>query len=68
MITIKGWKNSKNMCIISKAYEHIDVSTAVMLIEASRTDSAEGRIRLPGGMMFEYNRNHDGRIVIRQIA
>lgn len=68
MITIKGWTNRKDMCIVSKACEHIDVSTAVEMLEAAKTDSTEGRIRLPGGKMFEYNRNHDGRIVIRQIA
>lgn len=67
MIIIKGWKNSKNMCITSKACEHITAETAMMLIEASRTGPAEGRIRMPGGMMMMYNRYRDGRIVIRQI-
>ena len=67
MIVIKGWRDRKDMCVISKAHEHITAETAMMLIEASRTGPAEGRIRMPGGMMMEYNRNRDGRIVIKQI-
>ena len=68
MITIKGWKNSKNMCIVSKAHEHINVETAVQMLEASRTGPSVGRIRLPGGRMFEYNRYANGRIIVKQSA
>ena len=68
MIIIKGWKNSKNMCIISKACEHIDVETAVMLINAAKTGHAEGNIRMPGGRMFQYNRYSNGRIILEQLA
>lgn len=68
MITIKGWKNSKNMCIISKAYEHIDVETAVQMLESAKTGPSDGCIRMPGGKMLEYNRYSNGRIIIKQLA
>lgn len=64
---IKGWTNRRDVYVISKAYENIDFSTAVSLIESAKTGSAEGHIRLPGGKMLEYNRYSNGRIVIRQI-
>ena len=67
MITIKGWTNRKDMCVISKAYEHIDVSTAMEMIEAAKTGPSDGRIRMPGGRMFEYNRYANGRIIVKQI-
>lgn len=67
MITIKGWVDNPNMCIISKAHEHISAETAMMLIKSAKDGSTEGRIRMPGGMMMMYNRYRDGRIVIRQI-
>ena len=60
MITIKGWTNRRDMCVISKACERIDAETAVSLIEAAKTGSAEGRIRLPGGKMLEYSRYSNG--------
>ena len=68
MITIKGWKNSKNMCIVSKAHEHINVETAVQMLEAAKTGSTEGKIRLPGGRIFNFNHYPNGRIVLTQIA
>ena len=68
MITIKGWHDRKDMCVISKAYENIDASTALEMIEAAKTGAAEGRIRLPGGKMFGYNRYLNGRIIIKQLA
>ena len=67
MITIKGWTNCKDMCVISKAYEHIAAETAVEMLEAAKTGSTEGRIRLPGGRIFQYNRCPNGRIIIKQI-
>lgn len=66
MITIKGWTNRRDMCVISLACEHIAAETAVMLIEAAKDGPVEGRIRLPGGKMLEYNRYSNGRIVIKQ--
>ena len=68
MITIKGWRDNKDMCIISKACERIDVETAVSLIEAAKTGPSDGCIRMPGGTMLEYNRYSNGRIIIKQIA
>ena len=68
MIIIKGWTNRRDMCIVSKACEHIDFSTAVSLIESAKTGSAEGHIRLPGGTMLQYNRYVNGRIILRQLA
>lgn len=67
MITIKGWHDRKDMCIVSKADENISFETAMMMLEASRTGPSVGRIRLPGGRMFEYNRYANGRIIIEQI-
>ena len=64
---IKGWYDRKDMCIASKACEHITVETAVQMLESAKTGSTEGRIRLPGGRMFEYNRYATGRIIIKQI-
>ena len=64
---IKGWCDNKDMCVISKACEHIAAETAVSLIEAAKTGPAEGCIRLPGGKMLEYNRYSNGRIIIKQI-
>ena len=68
MIIIKGWVNRKDMCIVSKACERIDFSTAVEMLEAAKTGSTEGCIRMPGGRMLEYNRYSNGRIIIKQIA
>ena len=68
MIIIKGWRDNKDMCIVSKAHEHIAAETAVSLIEAAKTGPAEGCIRLPGGKMLQYNRFPNGRIIIRQLA
>jgi len=68
MITIKGWTNRRDMCIVSKAYEHIAAETAVEMINAAKTGPAEGRIRMPGGRMFGYNRYPNGKIVVRQLA
>ena len=68
MITIKGWTNRKDMCVISKAYEYIDVSTAMEMIEASKIGPVEGYIRRPGGTMFQYNRYSNGRITIKQLS
>ena len=68
MITIRGWVDHPNMCIVSKACERIAAETAVSLIEAAKTGHAEGDIRMPGGMMLKYNRYPNGRIVIRQLA
>ena len=65
---IKGWCDNKDMCIISKACEHIDVETVVEMINAAKDGPAEGRIRLPGGKMLQYNRYPNGRIVIEQLA
>ena len=65
---IKGWIDRKDMCVISKAYENISVETAMSLIEAAKTGSVEGCIRLPGGKMLQYNRFPNGRIIIRQLA
>ena len=56
------------MCIISKAYEHIDVETAVQMLESAKTGSTEGRIRMPGGRIFQYNRYSNGRIILEQLA
>ena len=64
---IKGWCDRKDMCVISKAREHIDVSTAMEMIEASKIGPVEGYIRRPGGTILKYNRYRDGRIVIKQI-
>lgn len=68
MIVVKGWADRKDMCIVSKAHEHIAAETAVSLIEAAKTGPAEGCIRLPGGTMLQYNRYVNGRIIIKQLA
>ena len=68
MIVIKGWTNCKDMCIASKACEHITVETAVQMLESAKTGSTEGKIRLPGGRIFNFNRYPNGRIVLTQIA
>ena len=68
MIIIKGWCDRKDMCIISKAHEHITAETAMMLINAAKTGHAEGNIRMPGGRMFQYNRYSNGRIILEQLA
>ena len=68
MITIKGWVDHPNMCIASKACENIAVETAVELINAAKSGSTEGKIRLPGGRILRYNRYPNGRIVIEQLA
>ena len=68
MIVIKGWRDRKDMCVISKACERIDAETAVMLINAAKTGHAEGNIRMPGGRMFQYNRYSNGRIILEQLA
>ena len=68
MIVIKGWRDRKDMCVISKACEHIAAETAVSLIEAAKTGPSDGCIRMPGGVMLEYNRYSNGRIIIKQIA
>ena len=68
MITIKGWTNRRDMCIIGKAYEHIDVSTAMGMLESVKNGPVEGRIRLPGGRMLKYNRYPNGRIILEQLA
>lgn len=68
MITIKGWVDHKNLVIMSKACENIDASTALEMIESVKTGSTEGRIRLPGGRIFNFNRYPNGRIVLTQIA
>ena len=65
---IKGWTNRRDVYVISKAYECIDFSTVVEMLESVKTGHAEGNIRLPGGMMLKYNRYPNGRIVIRQLA
>ena len=67
MIVIKGWRDNKDMCFISKAYEHIDASTAVAMLEVAKTGPDEGHIRVPGGRMFGYSRYPNGRIIIKQI-
>ena len=63
MIIIKGWRDNKDMCIVSKAHEHIAAETAVEMINAAKDGPAEGKIRLPGGKMLEYNRYSNGRIM-----
>ena len=68
MIIIKGWVDHKNLVIMSKACENIAVETAMKLIEAAKTGSTEGNIRLPGGRMLQYNRYSNGRIIIKQLA
>lgn len=68
MITIKGWTNRRDMCIISKACENIAAETAVSLIEAAKTGPSDGRIRMPGGKMLKYNRYPNGRIILEQLA
>ena len=68
MIIIKGWRDNKDMCIVSKAHEHIAAETAVEMINAAKDGPAEGKIRLPGGKMLEYNRYSNGRIIIKQIV
>ena len=68
MIVIKGWRDNKDMCIISKACENIAAETAVEMLEAAKTGSTEGKIRLPGGRIFNFNRYPNGRIVLTQIA
>jgi hypothetical protein len=68
MITIKGWTQRPDMCIISKAHEHIAAETAIQMIEAAKTGPSDGHIRMPGGMMLEYSRYPNGRIIIKQIA
>ena len=68
MIVIKGWRDNKDMYVMSKACEHIAAETAVSLIESVKTGSTEGRIRLPGGRIFNFNRYPNGRIVLTQIA
>lgn len=65
---IKGWTNRRDVYVISKAYECIDFSAVVEMINAAKDGPAEGRIRLPGGKMLEYNRYSNGRIVLRQLA
>ena len=67
MIVIKGWRDNKDMYVMSKACENIAVETAVEMIESVKTGSTEGRIRLPGGRIFQYNRYSNGRIVLTQI-
>ena len=67
MITIKGWCDRKDICIISKACERIDASTAMEMLESVKSGPDEGRIRLPGGTMLEYSRYANGRIIIKQI-
>ena len=67
MITIKGWTNRRDVCVISKAYENIDFSTAMEMIKASKIGPVEGYIRRPGGTMFQYNRYTNGRIIVKQI-
>ena len=67
MIVIKGWRDNKDMCIVSKAHEHIAAETAVQMLESAKTGDAEGNIRLPGGRIFQYNRYSNGRIVLTQI-
>ena len=68
MITIKGWTNRKDMCVISKAHEHIAAETAIQMLEAAKTGPSDGRIRMPGGKMFQYNRYSNGRIILEQLA
>ena len=68
MITIKGWVNRKDMCVISKACERITAETAMEMLESAKTGPVEGRIRLPGGRMFQYNRYSNGRIILEQLA
>lgn len=68
MITIKGWTQRPDMCIISKAHENIAAETAVEMINAAKTGPAEGCIRLPGGKMLKYDRYSNGRIIIKQLA
>jgi len=68
MIVIKGWRDRKDMCVISKACEHIAAETVVEMINAAKDGPAEGRIRLPGGKMLQYNRYPNGRIILEQLA
>ena len=68
MITIKGWRDRKDICVISKAYENIDASTALEMIESVKNGPVEGRIRLPGGRILHYNRYPNGRIILKQIV
>ena len=67
MIVIKGWRDRKDMYVISKACEHFDFSTAMEMLESVKSGPDEGRIRLPGGTMFQYNRYTNGRIIVKQI-
>ena len=67
MIIIKGWRDRKDMCVISKACENIAAETAVEMLESVKDGPAEGRIRMPGGRMFGYSRYPNGRIIIKQI-
>ena len=67
MITIKGWRDRKDMCITSKACERIDASTAMEMLESVKSGPDEGHIRMPGGRMFGYSRYPNGRIIIKQI-
>ena len=64
---IKGWTNRRDMCIISKGSERIDVETVVEMINAVKDGPNEGYIRRPGGTMFQYNRYTNGRIIVKQI-
>ena len=68
MIVIKGWRDRKDMCIVSKAHEHIAAETAIQMLEAAKTGPSDGRIRMPGGKMFQYNRYSNGRIILEQLA
>jgi hypothetical protein len=68
MIMIKGWVDHPNMCVVSKACEHIAAETAVEMINAAKDGPAEGNIRLPGGRILQYNRFPNGRIIIKQLA
>ena len=68
MIVVKGWADRKDMCIVSKAHEHIAAETAIQMLEAAKTGPSDGRIRMPGGKMFQYNRYSNGRIILEQLA
>jgi len=68
MIVVKGWVDHPDFSFRCKCGDNLTPQQAVSMIEASKTGPAEGRIRLPGGKMLEYNRYSNGRIVLRQLA
>lgn len=68
MIIVKGWVDHPDVCVVSKVHEHISFETAILLIGAAKDGPVKGYIRMPGGMILEYNRYANGRIVVKQSA